>query len=76
MSEVILRCDIERILRNAVGADYMKLILEHETENGNTICDIIAEDVKTSSAWASNQQYNDDDIRLAIGRVLLRCLIV
>lgn len=57
---------ITEILRGAVSDDYARYILE----NDNIIEDII-DDVLTSSAWEDERYYNEDDIRLAIGRILI-----
>lgn len=63
---------ITLILVMAVSSDYARHILEsREDEDGDTFLDLVIDDVLTSSAWEDEGYYNDDDIRLAIGRVLM-----
>lgn len=54
------------IMEKAVSNDYAKYILNHD----NFIEDVIA-DVMNTSAWEDDGYYNEDDVRLAIGRVLM-----
>ena len=65
-----------RILSEAITDDYAKtvLTLEEYDEDDNpipTIMDDIVDDVCDSSAWRDENYYNDDDVRFAIGRVLI-----
>lgn len=63
---------VHKIMRSAVSSDYARYILEHENEETeNTFMDDVIDDVMCSSAWDDEGYYNDDDIRLAIGRVLI-----
>jgi hypothetical protein len=36
--------------------------------------DAVMNDIKTASDWENSGHYNDDDVRLAIGRVLAKRL--
>lgn len=73
----IIENEIKMIMQNAVGSEYAKYILKDREKDeeynyiGNTFMEDIIEDVIHSSAWNDEGYYNDDDIRLAIGRVLI-----
>lgn len=73
----LIEIEISQVMRNAVGSDYARYILEERERDeeynyiGNTFMDDVIEDVMHSSAWDDEGYYNDDDIRLAIGRVLM-----
>lgn len=54
------RIFIEKILRKAISDDYSSTIL-------NFIYDDVIEDIKTSA----DEDYNEDDVKLALGRVLI-----
>lgn len=68
------RIEVEDIMRKSVSSDYVNDILDYETNTGDTIFERIKEDVEVTSAWYDEQYYNDDDIKLAIGRVILEQL--
>ncbi len=59
-----LRNDVRRIFAESVSTEYTKIILDE-------IEDDIISDVAETSSYEENGSYNDDDIRLAIGRVLI-----
>lgn len=64
--------EITEILRKSIGSDYARYILESNSEEtNNTFMNDVIDDVLTSSAWEDEGYYNDDDIRLAIGRVFM-----
>ena len=68
----IIENEIRRIMQNAVSSDYVRYILEHENEETeNTFMDDVIEDVMCASAWDEEGYYNNDDIRLSIGRILM-----
>ena len=73
----LIEIEISQVMRNAVGSDYARYILEERERDeeynyiGNTFMEDVIEDVMCSSAWDDEGYYNDDDIRLAIGRVLM-----
>lgn len=73
----IIEGEIRMILMHSVSSDYVRYILEHTGEDedgdevGTTILEDVIEDVMCSSAWDDEGYYNDDDIRLSIGRVLI-----
>ena len=77
MNRKIIEGQIRMILMNAVSSEYVGLILSQKERGeetgyvGNTFMEDVIEDVLTSSAWDEDGYYNDDDIRLAIGRVLI-----
>ena len=73
----VIEGEIRMMLMAAVSSDYVRYILEHkerdeeDEEIGNTFMEDVVENVMCSSAWDNEGYYNDDDIRLAIGRVLI-----
>ena len=73
----IIENEIRIILMGAISSEYVRYILEYaeEDENGEqigeTFIDDAIEDVICSSAWDDEGYYNEDDIRLSIGRVLI-----
>lgn len=68
----ILREDIKSILLASVSEDYADAILEqYDTVSESTFIDAVAEDVTVSSDYTDEGHYNEDDIRLAIGRELI-----
>lgn len=58
--------EMKQILASSVGSDYARCLIKSDgfTEN-------VKKNVEETSAWRDEGYYNDDDIRLAIGRVLL-----
>lgn len=67
-----LRKDIEAILLTSVSADYADAILsQFDTVTEKTFIDAVVEDVTVSSDYDEQGHYNNDDIRLAIGRELV-----
>jgi len=69
------RINVERILRGSISQDYIGDILDSPiSQMGETLYDKICEDVFYASAWIDEGYYNEDDIRLAIGRVILEIL--
>ncbi len=63
---------VYEIMKNAVSSDYVRYILEHEDDElRDTLMNNIIQNVLNTSAWYDEGYYNDDDIRLAIGRELM-----
>ena len=63
---------ITKILSDAVSNDYAGYILEqYDSCTENTMMEDIIEHVLTTSAWEDEGYYNEDDVRLAIGRELM-----
>lgn len=54
------------VMSKATSDEYAERILEHD----GFMEDVIA-DVMECSAWEDEGYYNEDDVRLAIGRVLI-----
>ena len=52
--------ELELFLRQAISSDYTRCIAEH-----------IEKDVKQDLEECADEDYNEDDLRLAIGRVLI-----
>ena len=46
-------------------------VADSKMKNGETVMEAVIDDIKTSSDWEDSGHYNDDDVRLAIGRVLM-----
>ena len=49
-------------------------VADSKMKNGETVMEAVMDDIKTSSDWEDNGHYNDDDVRLAIGRVMMKRL--
>lgn len=64
---ILLRGKIHRILSESIADDYLAPIMDDCIEE-------IVEDVKASTDYLKTGTYNDADIKLAIGRVLLKRL--
>ena len=70
------RRDIERLITkifsDAVSDDYARYMLESEDEcTENTMMEDVIQNVLETSAWEEEGYYNEDDVRLAIGRELM-----
>ena len=65
--EMDVRCFLERELKSAISEEYLY-----------DICHAIYNDVlwgvKKNSAWSENRTWSDDDIKLSVGRVLMKKL--
>lgn len=67
-----IELEIYKVVRLAVGNEYARDILEHENEETeNTFMEDVIENVLETSSWEDDGYYNEDDIRLAIGRILI-----
>lgn len=66
--EITLR--IEQLMQNSISDDYVGNIMQ-SVQNNETFVEAVIDDVIECSAWSDEGYYNDDDIRLAIGRVLI-----
>lgn len=66
-----LQLDIIRVMKLGISDDYVSNILTtQDSGTGETLVNNIMRNVLETSAWKENKTYNDDDIRLAIGREL------
>lgn len=66
-----LQLDIIRVMKLGISDDYVSNILTtQDSGTGETLVNDIMRNVLETSAWKENKTYNDDDIRLAIGREL------
>lgn len=64
--------EVSEILQRAVSSEYSRYILGQEDDvTGNTFMEDVIKNVVETSAWEDEGYYNDDDIRLAIGRELM-----
>ena len=68
------RSEVFAILSDCIGRDYTHYLIESKDEHGVDFLSEILKDVEETSAWQDAGYYTDDDIRLAIGRVLLKAL--
>ena len=66
----IIENEIRMIMQKATSSDYARYILDHKKKR-RTFMDDVIDDVMCSSAWEDEAYYNDYDIGLAIGRVLM-----
>lgn len=63
---------VYQIFSKSVTSDYARYMLESEDEcTENTLMEDIIQNVLETSAWEDEGYYNDDDVRLAIGRELM-----
>lgn len=58
--------EVKNILDKSTSSEYSMAIA-----NNDEFINAVQEDVETTSAWEDEGYYNDDDIRLAIGRVIM-----
>lgn len=58
--------ELKQILASACGSDYAGYIASDDDFYSD-----VKQNVEETSAWEDEGYYNDDDIRLAIGRVLM-----
>lgn len=66
---------ITQIMSSATSSEYSKCILEKVNEkSGNTLMEDVIQNVLETSAWNEDGYYTDDDVCLAIGRVLMERL--
>ena len=64
--------EVTKIMRSATSSEYARYILEQEDKvTENTLMEDIIQNVLDTSAWEDEGYYNEDDIRLAIGRELM-----
>ena len=67
-----IKHEIFLIMSNSTGREYAKYILDqYDDITENTMSDDIVKHVLETSAWEDEGYYNEDDIRLAIGRELM-----
>lgn len=64
---------VYKIMTDATSSDCARCILEHMKKR-RTFMDDVIDDVMCASAWNDEGYYNNDDIRLAIGRVFMERL--
>ena len=78
IDDKVFRREVESIMRKSIGADYVGEILDtnYLPYDGGiiTVYESIKRDVEETSAWEDEGYYNDTDIKLAIGRVLLEVM--
>ena len=58
----------------AMGEKAAMKLVDTKVTKGETLMDAVMEDITTSSDWEENGHYNDDDVRLAIGRIMMKQL--
>ena len=63
---------LSQILRQAISDDYVDIFLDREIHCGcgYTAFEWIKDNVEETSGWETEGVYNDDDIKLAVGRML------
>ena len=63
--------EITKILSSAVSSEYTRYILnQYDERSEQTFIDAVVANIMETSSWDEGY-YNDDDIRLAIGRELM-----
>ena len=71
---VVMKAVILHHLRLCMDSDSAIKVDDSKNAKGITVMDDVMDDIKASSAWEDNGHYNDDDVRLAIGRVMTKRL--
>lgn len=67
-----LKNDIVNIMNRAISSEYINKILnQYDYISDETFIDAVIKNVLEISAWEDEGYYNEDDIRLAIGRELV-----
>ena len=66
-----IEVEITTYLSYAVSEDYARSILNNEYNEEETIMDAIIRNVMETSTWKDEGYYNGDDVRFAIGRILM-----
>lgn len=67
-----LKNDIVNIMNRAISSEYVNKILnQYDYISDETFIDAVIKNVLETSAWEDEGYYNEDDIRLAIGRELV-----
>ena len=70
-----LERQIQEVLQKSVSSDYVRTMLETYSEPSSySLLEDIADNVLETSGWYDEETYNEDDIRLSIGRVILERL--
>ena len=64
-----LQATILYILSQSMDDDMAIRVADTKDRRGITFMDAVIKDVAETSAWEAEGVYNDDDIRLAVGRV-------
>lgn len=63
------RDDLYRVLLPCVGSDYA-----HSLSHFDPFFDEVRTDVELCSAWGDEGYYNEDDVRLAVGRTVMHAV--
>lgn len=67
----------KRMMLDAISDDYVNRILNHYDETSEeTFIDAVVRDVLETSAWKDEGYFNEDDVRLAIGREFIARLSI
>lgn len=75
LQKLKLKLEIMQIFKNSVSSDYANsILLKTDPKTNETLINNIMENVLETSAWVDEKYYNDDDIKLAIGRELAEML--
>ena len=70
-----LSSEILEIMKAAVSDEYARKILEYKTEETDlSLREKIVENVMETSSYLDDGYYNEDDVRLSIGRELMEIL--
>ena len=66
---------VQWTMAKATSEDYARYILTYiSDETEKSFMDDVIQDVMETSAWDEDGYYNEDDVRLAIGRVFMERL--
>lgn len=65
-----MQATILYILSQSMDDDTAIRIADTTDRHGVTLMDAVIKDITESSEWEATGEYNDDDVRLAVGRVM------
>lgn len=67
-----LENEVSNIMNRAISSEYINKILnQYDYTSDETFMDAVISNVLETSAWEDEGYYNENDIRLAIGRELV-----
>ena len=58
----------KKMMSESISDDYINQILNHQNDSKETFIDAVVRDVMETSAWQEEKYFNEDDVKLAIGR--------
>ena len=68
-----IREKVERLLKKCISGYYVRCIIQdlYDKETGASFIDDIIKEIKNSVSWDNYKSYDEEDLKMCIGRVLL-----